>query len=53
MRVDYNRERLIKVRVCGIECDFGDMRIDRNTVPEGRCQYEIANDGENQWNPRI
>lgn len=51
MRIDYNRKRFIKVRVCGIECDFSDMRIDRHTAPEGRYQYEIAADDESQGNP--
>ncbi len=23
-----------KVRVCGMKCDFSDIRIDRNMVPE-------------------
>lgn len=51
MRKDYNKEIFIKVRVCGIECDFSDIRIDRSTVPEGRYHYEVANDDEGQGNP--
>lgn len=51
MRVDYNREKFIKVRVCGIECNFSDMRIDRNTVPEGRYQYEVAGDDDSGGDP--
>ena len=51
MKVDYNREKFIKVRVCGIKCDFSDMRIDRSTVPEKRYQYEVADDDESQGNP--
>ena len=40
-----------KARVCSFECDFSDMRIDRNTVPEGRYQYEVADDDKSQGNP--
>lgn len=46
--IDYRTERFQKVSVCGIPCDFSDMRIDRSTVPEGRYQYEVADDDENQ-----
>ncbi len=35
MRLDYRQEKFIKVRVCGIVCDFSDIRIDRSTVPGG------------------
>lgn len=51
MRADYNKETFTRVRVCGIECDFSDMRIDRSTVPKGRYQYEVADDDESQGNP--
>lgn len=51
MRADYNRETFTRVRVCGIECDFSDMRIDRSTVPKTRYQYEVADDDESQGNP--
>ena len=51
MRKDYNKETFAKVKVCGIKCDFSDMRIDRSTVPEGRYQYEVADDDESQGNP--
>lgn len=51
MRADYNKETFTRVRVCGIECDFSDMRIDRSTVPEGRYQYEVADDDESQGDP--
>ena len=33
-----------KVGVCGIECEFNDMRIDKNTIPKGKYQYEVAGD---------
>lgn len=36
MAVDYKEEKFVKVRVCGIECDFSDMRIDRTTVVHGK-----------------
>lgn len=46
MAVDYKEEKFVKVRVCGIECDFSDMRIDRTTVVHGKYQYEIAGDDD-------
>lgn len=50
MHLDYRQEKYTKVRVCGIECDFNDMRIDRSIVPEGRYLYEVADD-ESPDNP--
>lgn len=49
--IDYGTERFQQVSVCGISCDFSDMRIDRSTVPQGRYQYEVADDDESQGNP--
>lgn len=51
MQLDYRQEKFTKVRVCGIKCDFSDMRIDRSTVPEKRYQYEVADDDESQGDP--
>ncbi len=51
MQLDYNKEKITKVRVCGIECDFSDMRIDRSTIPKGRYRYEVADDDESQGEP--
>lgn len=51
MRLDYRTEKFQKVSVCGIPCDFSDMRIDRSTVPEGLYQYEVADDDESQGDP--
>ncbi len=51
MQLDYNKEKFTKVIVCGIECDFSDMRIDRSTVPKGLYQYEVADDDESQGDP--
>lgn len=51
MKLDYRTEKFQKVSVCGIPCDFSDMRIDRSTVPKGRYQYEVADDDESQGNP--
>lgn len=48
MQLDYEQERVTKARACGIECDFSDLRINRKTVPEGSCQYEVADTDENQ-----
>lgn len=50
-RSDYNTEIFEKVSVCGIPCDFNDMRIDRATVPEGKYQYEVADDDECSGDP--
>ena len=36
MRLDYRKERFSKVGVCGVECEFNDMRIERSSVPEGK-----------------
>ena len=51
MRLDYRTEEFQKVSVCGIVCDFSDMRIDRSTIPKGRYQYEVADDDESQGEP--
>ncbi len=51
MVIDYRTERFQKVSVCGIPCDFSDMRIDRSTVPKERYQYEAADDDESQGDP--
>ena len=51
MVFDYRTETFQKVSVCGIPCDFSDMRIDRSTVPKDRYQYEVADDDESQGEP--
>lgn len=51
MRLVYEQKNFTKVRVCGVICDFSDMRIDRSTVPEERYQYEVADDDESQGDP--
>ena len=50
-RLDYRKESFRKVSVCGIECGFNDMRIDPNTVPKGKYQYEVAGDDDSGGNP--
>ncbi|MCH5250549.1 MAG: hypothetical protein J1E98_11475 [Lachnospiraceae bacterium] len=50
-RLDYKTEIFEKVSVCGIPCDFNDMRIDRDTVPVGKYQYEVADDDECSGDP--
>lgn len=52
MRSDYRTEIFQKVSVCGIPCDFSDMRIDGSTVPEGRYQYEVAGDDDSGGDPQ-
>lgn len=51
MRLDYRIEKFQKVSVCGIPCDFSNMRIDRSTVPEERYQYEVAGDDDSGGDP--
>lgn len=50
-RLDYRKETFEKVSVCSIECEFNDIRIDRNTVPKGKYQYEVAGDDDSGGNP--
>ena len=50
-RIDYRNEKFQKVSVCGIPCEFNDMRIDRSTVPAGKYQYEVADDDESSGDP--
>lgn len=50
-RYDYNKEHFEKVSVCGIKCLFNDVRIERNTVPEGKYQYEIGGDDDSGGDP--
>ena len=45
-RLKYDEEKFSKVQVCGIECEFSDMRIDRSSIPEGKYLYEVAGDDE-------
>lgn len=48
---DYRQETFSKAIVCGKECDYSDMRIDRASVPEGKFQYEVAHDDEGIGDP--
>lgn len=50
MRYNYNEIKLERVEVRGIPCEFYDMRIDRNTIPEGKFMYEVA-DGDSDGVP--
>lgn len=50
-RLKYDEERFSKVQVCGIECEFSDMRIDRGSIPEGKFMYEVAGDDESGIEP--
>ena len=51
MRLDYRKETFSKVSVCGVECEFNDMRIERSSVPEGKYQYEVAGDDDSGGDP--
>ena len=50
-RYDYNKEHFEKVRVCGIQCLFSDVRIERSTVPKGKYQYKIVGDDDSGGEP--
>ena len=50
-RLRYEEERFQMVQVCGIECEFSDMRIDRDSIPEGKYLYEVAGDDESGMEP--
>lgn len=51
MRSDYRTESFSKVSVCGVECEFNDMRIERSSVPVGKYQYEVAGDDDSGGDP--
>ena len=50
-RLKYGEERFSRGKVCGIECEFSDMRIDRGSIPEGKYLYEVAGDDESGMEP--
>ena len=45
-RLNFYDEKFQEVTVKGITCRFSDMRIDRDTVPEGLYLYEVAGDDD-------
>lgn len=51
MRYDYREIKTEKVEVKGIPCEFYDMRINRETVPEGKFLYEVAGDDDSGGDP--
>lgn len=56
-RLDYTKEKTDKVSLRGVVCDFTDMRVDPNTVPEGKYMYEVSDEDSNgepiRMRPRI
>lgn len=40
-----------KVKVMGKECLFNDLRIDRQSIPEGYFMYEVRHDDEDWGEP--
>lgn len=50
---NYNDERMQKVSVRGIICEFNDSRLDRASVPEGKFLYEVADDDSDGEPARI
>ena len=49
-RKNYTDESWSKVEVKGIECLFSDLRINRNSIPDGKYMYEVA-DGDSDGTP--
>lgn len=47
-RLNAREELWEKVEVLGKECLFVDLRIDRNTIPEGYYMYEVRHT-DNDW----
>ena len=45
-RLGYRTEKFQKASICGILCEFSYMRIDRNSVPKCKYQYEVAGDDD-------
>ena len=45
-RLNFYDEKFQEVTVKGITCRFSDMRIDRDTVPDGLYLYEVAGDDD-------
>ena len=50
-RYNFDNVHFQKVTVCGIECLFHDMRIERNTIPKGKYYYEVAGDDDSGAEP--
>ncbi|MBE5922894.1 MAG: hypothetical protein E7271_00310 [Lachnospiraceae bacterium] len=55
MRYNFNDEKWDIVEVKGVRCLFCDIRIDRNTIPEGMIMYEVDEGdtiylSEDDWN---
>lgn len=46
MRTKYEDAYSEIVSVKGIECEFFDIRIDRNSIPEGKFFYEVRHADE-------
>lgn len=44
MYLRYDEEYFQDAEVCGIRCQFSDMRIDAGSLPDGKYKYEIADD---------
>lgn len=42
MRLDYKKEKFQKVSLCGIPCDFSDMRMDRSAVPKEDTSTKLS-----------
>ena len=44
MYLRYDEEHFQDAEVCGIRCQFSDMRIDAGSLPDGKYKYEVAGD---------
>ena len=50
-RINFYDEKFQEVTVKGIPCRFSDMRIDRDTVPDGLYLYEVVGDDDSGGEP--
>lgn len=50
-RLKANDVTWTKVEVMGKECLFSDLRIDRNSIPEGYLMYEVRHSDEDWGEP--
>lgn len=51
MRYDANQVRYMKVRVKGTDALFCEVRIEKETIPEGLHMYQVRHDEEDWTEP--
>lgn len=47
----YDEEVWQKGKICGFDCEFSDMRIDKKSIPKGKYIYEVSGDDYGGANP--